>query len=353
MEGLRHGSLSLLWSGVILAGAVLLGLAVHAVVFWIARRAARRTGNVMDDALVRRSSGPIRLLLPLLGVTAVLESVPPPEQIRDIIEHVLSLTLIACIAWLLISLTRVLDDVVEARFPMDVADNLEARRMVTLTRLLRRLVTTIIVVVAAAIMLMTFPAIRHLGTSMLASAGILGLVAGMAARPVLSNLLAGIQIALTGPIHIDDVVIVEGEWGRIEEITGTYVVVRIWDLRRLILPLTYFIEKPFQNWTRVTADLLGTVYVHADYRLPVDAVREELHRILEDSGMWDGKVWGLQMTGVSEHTMELRALMSAPDSGKAWDLRCLVRERLVEYLQREHADKLPRVRADLQQASVA
>lgn len=353
MEGLRHGTLSLLWSGVILAAAVAVSLTVHAVLFWIARRAARRTGNVLDDALVRRSAGPVRLLLPLLAVTAVFESVPPPERIHATVDHSLSLALIGSLAWLLISLTRVMDDVVEARFPLDVSDNLEARRMVTLARVLRRLATTIVVVVAAAIMLMTFPAIRHLGTSMLASAGILGLVAGMAARPVLSNLLAGLQIALTGPIHIDDVVIVEGEWGRIEEITGTYVVVRIWDLRRLIVPLTYFIEKPFQNWTRVTADLLGTVYVHADYRLPVDEVREELRRILEDSGMWDGKVCGLQITGVSEQTMELRALMSAPDSGKAWELRCLVRERLVAYLQREHPDKLPRLRADVQQSSAA
>jgi small-conductance mechanosensitive channel len=349
MDGLQHGSLSVLWSGVVLTAAALSGLAVHAILFWVARRAVRRTDNVLDDALVRRASTPLRLLLPLFAVIAVFDSMPPPDRIQSVADHALSLVMVAGIAWLLVSLTRVVDDVVEARFPLDVADNLESRRVVTLARFFRRFVTTIILVVATAIMLMTFSAIRHLGTSILASAGIAGLIAGIAARPVLSNLLAGVQIALTGPIHIDDVVVVEGEWGRIEEISRTYVVVRIWDLRRLILPLTYFIEKPFQNWTRVTADILGTVYVHADYRLPVDEVRDELHHILEGSGLWDGKVWNLQVTGVSETTLELRALMSAPDSGKAWELRCLVRERLMNYLQREHPDKLPRVRADVRQ----
>jgi hypothetical protein len=202
-------------------------------------------------------------------------------------------------------------------------------------------------VVALSVALMTFPSIRHLGVSLFASAGVAGIVIGMAARPTIANLLAGIQIALTEPIRLDDVVIVNGEWGWIEEIGTTYVVVRIWDLRRLIVPLSQFIEQPFQNWTRVTADLLGTVIVYADYRVPVERVRQELHRILEASGMWDGKAWGLQVTDATERTIQLRALMSAPDSGKAWDLRCLVREQLVAFLQREYPDSLPVVRAEL------
>ena len=170
---------------------------------------------------------------------------------------------------------------------------------------------------------------------------------GVAARPVLSNLLAGLQIALTQPIRLDDVVIVEGEWGRIEEITNTYVVVRIWDLRRLIVPLSQFIEKPFQNWTRQTADLLGTVFVNVDYSLPVDEVRAELHRILQSTQLWDGKVWVLQVVEATEHTVQLRALMSAPDAATAFDLRCYVRERLIAYIQKNHPESLPRARAEI------
>ena len=175
----------------------------------------------------------------------------------------------------------------------------------------------------------------------------------MAARPTLSNLLAGVQIALTEPIRMDDVVIVEGEWGRIEEIGTTYIVVRIWDLRRLVVPLSYFIDHPFQNWTRTSADLLGTVYVYADYNVPVEEVRQELHRILKTSELWDGKTWGLQVTDATDHVLQLRALISAPDSGTAWDLRCHVRERLISYLQERHPSSLPRFRGDVRQAQIA
>jgi hypothetical protein len=169
----------------------------------------------------------------------------------------------------------------------------------------------------------------------------------MAARPALSNLIAGLQLAMTQPIRIDDVVIVENEWGWIEEIRATFVVVRIWDLRRLVVPLSYFLENPFQNWTRTTSDILGTVFLYADYSVPVGAVRDELHRVLQTSDLWDRKVWGLQVTDASEHTVELRALMSATTSGRAWDLRCHVREAMLDFLQREHPQSLPRVRAEL------
>jgi len=349
MEGLLGGSLDLLWSVAVLVAAVVLALVAHAIVFSALRRAAAKTGNVLDDSFVRHARRPVRLLLPILALLAVLEAAPPPAALRGPSEHALGLALIAAIAWLLVAMMGVLEDAVAARFRIDVRDNLAARRMLTQTRLLQRVATVVIVVVALSIMLMTFPAIRHLGASLLASAGLAGLVVGMAARTTLSNLIAGVQVALTEPIRIDDVVIVEGEWGKIEEIQGSYVVVRIWDLRRLIVPLTYFIEHPFQNWTRSTADLLGTVYLYTDYTLPVEALRAELKRVLDASGMWDGKVWGLQVTNAKEQTMELRALMSAPDAGTAWNLRCHVREKLIAYLQRQHPQSLPRLRAELQQ----
>jgi small-conductance mechanosensitive channel len=198
-------------------------------------------------------------------------------------------------------------------------------------------------------MLMTFEKVRQLGTTILASAGIIGIIFGIAAQRTIGTFIAGLQIAFTQPIRIDDVVIVENEWGRIEEITLTYVVVRIWDLRRLIVPITYFIEKPFQNWTRVTADILGAVYIHVDYTVPVEAVRAELQKILKEAQLWDGKVCVLQVTNTSEQAIELRALMSAADASTAWSLRCYVREKLVEFIQKNYPDSLPKLRASLRQ----
>jgi small-conductance mechanosensitive channel len=347
MDQLLGSSVSVLWAVGTLLGTVALALIVHAVVFWGLQRATQRTGSDLDDAFVRRSRAPARALLPVLALMAVVSAVPIPDSLRGPLEHALGLGLIASIAWLLISVTRVLEDIVALRYPMDVSDNLAARRVQTQTRVLQRVGSVVIVVVALSIGLMTFPTIRHLGTSLLASAGLAGLVVGMAMRPTLSNLIAGLQIAITEPIRIDDVVIVEGEWGRIEEIAGSFVVVCIWDLRRLMVPLTYFIEKPFQNWTRVTADLIGTVFLYVDYRVRVEDVRAQLKRILDESGMWDGKTWGVQVTNADARSMELRALMSAPDSGSAWNLRCHVRERLIAWVQETQPDALPRIRAEL------
>jgi len=234
---------------------------------------------------------------------------------------------------------------------VDVKDNLAARRMRTRFLVLRRVTAVIIGFVTLSVMLMTFPSIRRLGLTMFASAGVAGLVVGLAARPMLTNLIAGLQIAFTQPIRIDDVVIVEGEYGRVEEISTTYVVIRIWDQRRLVLPLSYFIEKPFQNWTRVTADILGTVYLYADYTLPVEEVRKELLRILESSGLWDGKVWGLQVTEATERNLQLRALMSAADSSTAWDLRCHVREKLAAFLADCYPQCLPTARMEVRESA--
>jgi small-conductance mechanosensitive channel len=235
---------------------------------------------------------------------------------------------------------------VMSHYQVEAKDNLKARQVQTQLRVLERIAIFVIVVIAAAAMLMTFEPVRQVGVSILASAGIIGIVVGFAAQKSLGNLIAGIQIAITQPLRLDDVVIVEGEWGRIEEITLTYVVVRIWDQRRLVVPITHMIEKPFQNWTRTTAELLGTVYIYADYTVPVDRVRSELHRILEASELWDRRVWGLLVTNATERTVELRALMSTAGSSAAWNLRCHVREKLLEFLQAEVPECLPRVRLE-------
>jgi len=238
------------------------------------------------------------------------------------------------------------EDLVIDRYRLDVDDNLTARRVRTQVQVLRRIIVVVLAIVTLSLMLMTFPEIRQIGTGLLASAGLAGLVFGMAMKSTLASLIAGIQIALTQPIRIEDAVVVEGEWGWIEEITTTYVVIRIWDLRRLVVPLSYFAEKPFQNWTRRTADLLGTVFLYMDYRVPVEALRQELTRILKSTDKWRGSVCVLQVTDARENTVELRALMDARDSGTAFDLRCYVREKLIEFLQREYPDSLPKIRAE-------
>jgi small-conductance mechanosensitive channel len=332
----------------ILAAVVLAMLLIHSLVYRLLADLVAHTPSPLDDSFVRRSRKPVKLMLPLLAAIVTLGALPLPHSAVGPLRHIVGLALIGASAWLAISLLGVIDDAVDLKFRIDVKDNLAARRVQTQVKVLQRIVTVVIVIVTVSIGLMTFPEIRQVGTSLLASAGLAGLIVGLAARSTLENLLAGVQVALTEPIRIDDVVIVEGEWGRIEEIRTSYVVVRIWDLRRLVVPISYFIQHPFQNWTRTSADLMGTVFLYVDYTVPVEAVRQELKRILEASrDLWDGKVCVLQVTDSKERTLELRALMSAADSGMAWDLRCRVREKLVEFLQKNYPNSLPRVRAEI------
>ncbi len=212
--------------------------------------------------------------------------------------------------------------------------------------MVRRISIFLIVVVTLSIMLMTFPTIRHIGVSLLASAGVASFIVGMAMKGTLSNLIAGVQIAFAQPFRIGDAVVVENEWGWIEEIGMMYVVVRIWDLRRLVLPLSYFLEHPFQNWTRTSADLLGSTFIYTDYTVPVDPLRDELKTICEATPLWGGKVCAIQVTDTTETTMQLRALMDARNSGDAWDLRCLVREKLIDFIQKNYPGSLPRYRGE-------
>jgi small-conductance mechanosensitive channel len=342
-----------LWSAALLLGTTLLALVAHRIVFAVARRVTRGSPNPLFAPLIRYGENPAQLILLLLLLAAVLPVLPMPQAVSHVVEHIAGLALIAGIGWLVIAFVEVFDQLIAIRHSIDVRENLAARRIRTQVQMLRRVSITIIIIVTIAVMLMTFPAIRNIGESLLASAGLAALIAGFAARSTLTNLAAGIQIAFTQPIRIGDVVVVEGEWGWIEEINITYVVVRIWDLRRLIIPMSYFSEKPFQNWTRNTADLLGTVFLYTDYSLPVDAVRSELHRILESTKLWDGRVWGLQVTNATDRTMELRALMSAPDSSTAFDLRCHVREKLIFFLQQQFPQCLPKTRAEFKQSQDA
>lgn len=323
--------------------AVTAAAIVHRIASLIALRATR--GLPVLHRVVQVCVPVVRVLLPLAALQLVWVAAPNDQAYIGTVRHAGGLALIAAVAWLLITGIGGLADGVIARYPADVEDNLTARRIATQARVLSRTAMTGVLMAALALMLMTFPGARQVGASLLASAGVVGIVAGLAARPVFSNMIAGLQIALAQPIRIDDVLIVEGEWGRVEEITGTYVVLRIWDERRLIIPLQWFIENPFQNWTRTGSEILGTVFLYADYRMPLDPLREELDRILATAPEWDQRVKVLQLTDVSERTIQIRVLVSARSSGLAFDLRCRVREALVAFMQREYPDCLPQTRA--------
>lgn len=329
------------------ATALLVGTAGHFAGFAAASYLATRTRVVSDNAIVKHCYRPLQWIVILLVVRMAGKHPDLKAPVPEIAEHVLALILIAMAAWLMIRMTYVLQDYVIARFDVGVKDNLKARKIHTQFRVLKRIVIVVVSILAFGTMLMTFDKVRQLGTTILASAGVMGIVVGMAAQRTIATFLAGIQIAITQPIRVDDVVIVENEWGRIEEITLTYVVVRIWDLRRLIVPITYFIESPFQNWTRTSADILGTVFLYTDYTVPVDSVRQALQGILKESEHWDGKVCVLQVTNTSDRTLELRALMSAADASEGWTLRCEVREKLIDFVKREYPEALPKVRAEL------
>lgn len=262
-------------------------------------------------------------------------------------RHLNALLLVGALTWLGLRCVRAVAQTIVDLNPADAADNFHARRIQTQAKVLARSVMIMIILIGSGTALMTLPLLRQIGTSLLASAGVAGLVLGFAAKPVLGNLLAGLQIALTQPIRLEDVVIVQNEWGQIEEITGTYVVVRIWDQRRLIVPLQWFIENPFQNWTRRTSEILGTVFVWVDYRLPLEPVRREAERICRDAPEWDERVCVLHVVDANERAMQLRVLVSAGDAGRAWDLRCRMREGLVHFIQRDYPDCLPRLRAEM------
>jgi len=260
-----------------------------------------------------------------------------------------TLLFIISVTWGILVVLKVIKKIVINQYNVEAADNLRARKIYTQFNILERIVIFIVVILAIGLALMTFDEIRDIGISIFASAGVAGIIIGFSAQKLIGTILAGIQIAIAQPIKLDDVVIVEGEWGRIEEITLTYVVVAIWDKRRLIVPTPYFIEKPFQNWTKTSSDLLATVYLHIDYRVPFDALRTELTRILENTPLWDGKANNIQVTDSKATYMEVRAMMSANDASKAWDLRVLAREKLITFLQENYPESIAHSRVLLQE----
>ncbi|KGM33544.1 mechanosensitive ion channel protein MscS [Inquilinus limosus MP06] len=335
--------------------AVVVARAVHKVLFRAATRivAGKDLKDLFWRSLVSRTEGPTRLAAMIVAISTAANVAPLTDAETGIVHHVLLLAFIALLGWVALTALHIWMTVYLRRFTLDAEDNLLARKHVTQTRILRRVVATLIVVITLSAALMTFEGVRQYGISLLASAGAAGLVIGLALQPMLKNMIAGIQLAVTQPIRIDDAVLVENEWGNIEEITSTYVVVRLWDWRRMVLPLSYFIEKPFQNWTREGSALIGSVFLYVDHTAPVAEMRRRLDEIAKASSLWDGQVAVLQVTDFREQVMEIRMLVSARSSGRTFDLRCEVREKMIAWLQQAHPHALPRWRGELQAAEEA
>jgi small-conductance mechanosensitive channel len=332
------------WTIAIVAavGAVIGGLVVHRVGGAILRSATRKTPLL--HAIVETIDAPAGIALPLFGLQAVWQGAPDEMDRIAAVRHVNGVLLILAMTWLAMAAVSGLAKGVIARHPTNVADNLQARRIETQARILSRTAMTLILIAGAAIALMTFPGARHVGASLLASAGVIGLVGGLAARPVFSNLIAGLQLAIAQPIRMGDVLKVKDDWGTVEEITGTYVVMRVWDDRRQIIPLNWFIENPFENWTRTTSDLLGTVVLHLNYATPIEPLRAHAHRIVEAAPEWDKRMCKVQVEETTEATVSVRILVSAFHPQQLWDLRCRVREDMLAWLAREYPQYIPPMR---------
>ncbi|MFG3707519.1 mechanosensitive ion channel family protein [Micromonospora sp. NPDC047670] len=336
-------------------GTIVAALAAAAIALFVvevAHRVVRRLGrrSLLLTELTEHAHRSIQVAATVLAVQFAVRlstGYAVGEQWRRVLLHALVLGVIASVAWLVASLLVVAEDTALARFRVDVPDNRHARRVRTQVVMLRRLTIAVIVVLAVGVMLMTFPAVRGIGAGVLTSAGVVGVVAALAAQSLLGNVFAGLQLAFSDAVRLDDVVVVEGEWGRIEELTLSYVVVQIWDDRRLILPTSYFTSKPFQNWTRTEAAVLGTAEFDVDWAIPVQAMREELRRLVESSELWDGRVCVLQVTDATGGMIKVRALVSAADAGSLWDLRCLVREHLVAWIRDHRPTAMPRMRTEI------
>lgn len=331
---------------VLALGASIFAIILHSLFLAVMRRWVGNNHPFLRS-LFTKTKGAARLALIIAAVSIAVPLVPLSDQAQSIFSRTLGFAFIILTGWFALIATKIAAYIYLRRFDVLAEDNLLARKHYTQVRILQRAAETLIVIVTVGAALMTFEAVRQYGVSLFASAGVAGILVALAARPVFANLIAGVQIAMTQPIRVYDAVVVEGEWGWIEEITSAFVVIKLWDWRRLVVPLSYFIEKPFQNWTRENASIIGTVLIHMDYTVPVERVRRKLNEIVKASPLWDGQVVNLQVTDATDSTIELRALVSARTSPSAWDLRCEVREKLIEFVQNEVPEALPRVRASL------
>lgn len=340
----------IIWNLLLIGVAIAIGLIVKFLLSLLIRK--KPSGGKPQFSVARsillRMGKPFSYLLPLLAFNFLLPLMRIQSRYYPGLDKAVGICLTIAFSFVLIGVVKIFEDYAYHSFDITKADNLKERKIRTQLQFIRRLAIGLIIILAACIILLSFNNLRKLGASLLAGVGVGGIIIGFAAQKSLGNLLAGFQLAFTQPLRIDDVLVVEGEWGRVEEITLTYVVLNIWDQRRLILPINYFIEKPFQNWTRNTADILGTVFLYLDYTVPLDPLRQEFKRLLEGNPLWDKRVNVMQITNAGERTIEVRALMSASSSGNAFDLRCDVREGLIKFIQENFPGSLPHDRAILE-----
>lgn len=326
--------------------AVLVAVFIHRVL-WHGLDHAILAEQVVLRQIMKRIRPLVRYAFVLLAIALIAPDLPMPDRLADTLNRLMMAAFTILVGWSVILASNIAIERYTLRFDLTSENNLMARKMITQMRVMRRTIDVAVGVITLALALMHFETVRQYGVSLFASAGIAGLAIGLSAKPLLENLIAGVQLAITQPIRIDDVVIVEGEWGRVESFTATFVVICIWDQRRLIVPLSYFLSKPFQNWTHTSADLLGTVFLYTDYTVPVAAIREQFSEVVKTSALWDGRVAGVQVTNTTDRSVEVRCLMSARDSSALWDLRCEMREKMLDWLQRTYPAALPRLRAEM------
>jgi small-conductance mechanosensitive channel len=323
---------------------IVLGNVAHFVIFRVFRHKASQNQDGRLHSVQQYLSHPARAIFLITCLLIVLPTVPQLSAgVQATLRQAFGMALVAVLGWFAVGCVYVFQSAILRKYDLSAEDNIQARRIHTQFQLFRRMVIAFIVIVDIGVLLWTFndPRIWHYGSGLLASAGIASVIVATAAKSTVANLFAGLQIAVTEPIRIDDVVVVQGEWGRVEEINSAYVIIRIWDQRRLIVPLSYFIENSFQNWTRQSSDILGTAFLYVDYSVPVDDLRRQLELITEASPLWDKRVCGLKVTNLTEHSMELRCLVSSRNASDNFDLRCLVREQMTAWIQQNHPTAFP------------
>jgi small-conductance mechanosensitive channel len=341
---------SWLWNISLVAAVLVLGFLVKVIITALLHHYKNTKDYSLFKSILTHLSKPLNYFVPLLTLNTLLPFLMYEGRYIGYFQKLLEILLILSFSSVLIGTIKVLEDYIYHTYDLNKDDNLKERKIQTQLKYVRKVIVVFIVLITAAIILLSFDNVRKIGAGLLTGVGIGGIIIGFAAQKSLGNLLAGFQVAFTQPIRIDDVLVVEGEWGKVEDITLTYVVLNIWDQRRLILPITYFIEKPFENWTRTTSQLIGTVLLYVDYTCPVDHIRDELARLLAATELWDKRLGLLQVTDSREKTVELRILVSAANSSKTFDLRCYIRENLIKYIQQNHPDTLPRMRLELNES---
>ncbi len=337
-----------IWNMLLFVVALCIGFLTRISIQAILKVQAKKTETFsFGRSLPRRLARPLSVFLPFMALYLLLPEMAMGPKSMLVLHKFVYIAFLISFAYLLFGILRIAEDYVYYTFDIKKTDNLRERKIRTQLQFVRRLVMIIIILVTLCFIFMSFESLRRIGTGLLTGVGVGGIIIGFAAQKSLANFLAGFQIAFTQPLRIDDVLIVEGEWGRVEEITLTYVVLRIWDLRALVIPINYFIEKPFQNWTRSGADIIGTVFLYLDYSVPTDAIRAELDRLLAQTPLWNQRTKVVQITDCRERVVEVRALVSANSSSAAFDLRCFIREGLLEFIRKSYPDALPVTRVEL------